>query len=266
MTSHESKPSLRLEDPRGTLYFVSDVHLGGSPPPEESVKRERLGALLARVEEEGASLYILGDLFDFWFEYRTVVPRVAAGVLAHLDALAGRGVPVSFLGGNHDWWLCDFLRRETTIRVLPDAVRVAAQGKTLHLVHGDGLGPGDTGYKVLKRVLRNGLAVRLFRWIHPDLGIPLALRSSGLSRHYTSERHVDVERLYTHVALPALRSGADAVLIGHHHVAAHLERPDGEMILMGDWFRRYTAARLRDGRLDLLGWPVDGSAVEPRRS
>jgi UDP-2,3-diacylglucosamine hydrolase len=259
-------PTVCVQDPSPVVYFVSDVHLGGSPPTDEAVKRERLDALFDRVEAEHGSLYVLGDLFDFWFGYRTVVPRAALGVLHRLDGLARSGSRVFFLGGNHDWWLCDFLRRETAVAVLTDGARVEAQGRHLTLVHGDGLGPGDTGYKLLKRVLRNRAAIGLFRWIHPDLGIPLALRSSGVSRHYTAERHVDVEGLYRHVGEPAFREGADAVLLGHHHVAVHLDRPEGEMLFLGDWFRQYTCARLAGGRLDLLAWPLDGSSAIPRRT
>jgi UDP-2,3-diacylglucosamine hydrolase len=248
-----------LQDPRAVLTFVSDIHLGGSPEPAEAVKRERFFALLDRVEREQGSLYVLGDLFDFWFEYRWVVPRTALSVLSRLDALARAGSPVRFLAGNHDFWLADFLRRETAIEVLDDGARVEAQGRSIFLFHGDGRGPGDLGYKILKRVIRNPAAIGFFRWVHPDLGIPFALWTSGTSRHYTAEKHVDVESLYRHVGVPALGEGADAVLIGHHHVARHLKRPEGEMLFLGDWFRQYTCARLSEGRLQLLRWPLDAA-------
>jgi UDP-2,3-diacylglucosamine hydrolase len=247
----------RLDDPSPVLYFVSDVHLGGSPEAEERTKRERLFALFDRVGEERGSLYVLGDLFEFWFEYRWVVPRTALPVLHRLDALARGGTPVRFLAGNHDYWMADFLRKETAVEVLEDGSRVDAQDRRLRLFHGDGRGPGDSGYKILKRVLRNPVAIRLFRWLHPDLGIPLALRTSGVSRHHTEEKRVDVEGLYHRLGIPALREGCDAVLLGHHHVARHLRRPEGEMLFLGDWFRRYTCARLREGRIDLLRWPLD---------
>jgi len=242
-------------DDRAVVYFVSDVHLGGSPPEEERRKRDRLDGLLDRVERDDASLYVLGDLFDFWFEYRTVVPRTALGLLARLDGMA-RARPVAYLGGNHDFWMRDFLARETRIEVLEDGVTLHAQGRRARLFHGDGLGPGDTGYKLLKRVLRNPLAVRLYRWIHPDLGIPLALKSSGVSRGHAGDRKVDVESLFRHVAEPEFRRDADAVLMGHHHVAVHLERAAGEMLILGDWFEKYTCVRLTAGKFSLLTWPL----------
>ena len=249
--------AMPLADPRLALTFVSDIHLGGSPESEEKVKRERFFALLDHVGKEGGSLYILGDLFDFWFEYRSVIPRAAVGAIARLDTLARSGSPVRFLGGNHDFWLADFLKRETAIEVLPDGTDVSAQGRVVRLFHGDGRGPGDHGYKMLKRVVRNPLAIGLFRWVHPDIGIPFALWTSGTSRHHTMDRAVDVENIYRHVGAPALGNGADAVLVGHHHVAHHLERPEGEMIFLGDWFRQFTCARLEGGQLALWRWPLE---------
>jgi UDP-2,3-diacylglucosamine hydrolase len=251
-----------LEDGHEIAWFVSDVHLGGSPPEEEQVTRERFTGLLDRAAADGASLYILGDLFDFWFEYRTVLPKSAFGILSRLAALAEGPLPVRLLLGNHDYWLGEFLRRETRIEVIPDGVTVEIQGRRARLVHGDGLGPGDHGYKVLKRVLRHPLAVRAFRWIHPDIGIRMGLGGSDVSRKYTALANVDTERLYTHVALPAFGEGVDALLMGHHHVALHWTREPGEFLMMGDWFRQYTCVRLSGGRFQLLSWPLDD--VPPR--
>jgi len=245
-----------LHDDAATVYFVSDVHLGGSAGPTESEKHVRLLALFERVRSEGASLYILGDLFDFWFTYRRVIPRAAFGVLARLETLARDGVPVRYLGGNHDFWMEGFLRHDTGVEVIPDRTRLEVQGKIVELAHGDGLGPGDTGYKILKKFLRNPVAIRVFRWIHPDLGIALGLRSSHVSRESTADHPVDVEALYRTVGLPALEDGADAFLMGHHHVPVHFSREAGDFLILGDWFRRYTCARLRGGTFELLQWPL----------
>jgi len=252
-------PSTPLHDSSSTLYFVSDIHLGGSPEPQETVKRNRFEALLDRVEAEGASLYILGDLFDFWFGYRTVIPRTAFPILARLQGMARAGTSIRFLGGNHDVWISEFLAGETDLEVIPDGVLLEAQGRQARLFHGDGLGSGDRGYKLLKRVSRHPLAIRLFRWLHPDLGIHLALRSSHVSRGHTSERGVDPERLFREVALPELQDPVDAVLMGHHHIDVHLRREAGEFLILGDWFSRFTCVRLHDGAFTLLTWPLDDS-------
>lgn len=256
MTVETQSPAPVRVDAHPVVYFVSDIHLGGSSPSGEATKRERFEALLDRVAAENGALYILGDLFDFWFEYRTVMPRTAFGILARIDSLARAGTPVHYLGGNHDFWIVDFLARETAIQVLPDGTTLQAQGRTARLFHGDGLGPGDTGYKVLKKILRNRVTISLFRWIHPDLGIPLALRSSGVSRDHTADLDVDVEGIYRTVAIPEFKAGAQAVLMGHHHVPVHLRRDEGELLILGDWFSRYTCVRLRDGAFELLTWPL----------
>ena len=243
--------------PSETVYFVSDAHLGGSSPDREAVKRERLHALLDRVEREETALLLLGDLFDFWFDYRTVIPKAAFGILARLDSMARRQ-PVHFLGGNHDFWMMDFLARETAVGVLADGALLECQGRRAVLYHGDGLGPGDRGYKVLKRVLRNPLAIWLFRWIHPDLGIRLGLHSSGVSRSATSTETLDADLLFRTVALPELRARADAVLMGHHHTPVHLTRPEGEFLILGDWFEHFSCVRLRGGKFEVLTWPLPG--------
>jgi UDP-2,3-diacylglucosamine hydrolase len=245
-----------IEDPHATIYFVSDVHLGGGDAQAESVKESRLHALFDRVVAEHGSLYILGDLFDFWFEYETVMPKTAFGILSRLDGLARSGHPVSYLGGNHDFWINDFLAKRTAVRVLEDATLLRAQGRNACLYHGDGMGPGDRGYKAVKPVLRHPLSIRLFRWIHPDLGIPFALRTSGVSRHHRADRFVDVEGLYSTVAVPELQNGADAVLMGHFHIPTHWNRAEGEMLILGDWFEHFTCVRLRDGKFELLAWPL----------
>jgi UDP-2,3-diacylglucosamine hydrolase len=255
MPSPSTQSTLSL--PEEDVWFVSDVHLGGSSPEAEEEKRARLLALLARVKAENASLFVLGDLFDFWFEYRTVIPRTAFGILAALDDLARATGRVYYLGGNHDSWLCDFLEKETSIQVLPDGTVAEVQGRRAWLAHGDGLGPGDTGYKILKKLIRNPLAIKAFRWIHPDIGIPLALSSSHVSRESTADHAVDVDALYRNVARPVLGAGADAVLLGHHHVAEHRKEPEGEFLILGDWFRTYSCARLREGKFSLLHWPLD---------
>jgi UDP-2,3-diacylglucosamine hydrolase len=248
--------SNNLRDDAPVVYFVSDVHLGGSQGTAETEKQTRFQGLLQRVRSEKASLYVLGDLFDFWFTYRRVIPRAGFGILARLEAMAGDGADIRYLGGNHDFWIEGFLREDTRIEVIPDHTRILAQGKVIELAHGDGLGPGDTGYKILKRVLRNRAAISLFRWVHPDLGIPLGLRSSHVSRESTADHPVDTEALYRHVGLPALADGADAFLMGHHHVAVHISRDSGDFMILGDWFRQYTCARLREGKLEMLRWPL----------
>ena len=148
-----------------------------APPVDPSDPAEGRLRLFDAVLSERAALYVGGDLFDFWFEYGHTVPKRYIGVLQKLGELRRAGLPVTYVGGNHDFWIGDYLRRELDVTFTDEPLPITLQGRRILLAHGDGLGPGDHGYKFLKRVLRNGLARWLFRWIHPDLGIPLATAS-----------------------------------------------------------------------------------------
>ena len=244
-----------IQDDHKVIYFVSDIHLGSTTGPRESEKRDRLQALLDQVERDQASLYCLGDLFDFWFEYKRAIPNTAFRELSRLDTLARNGNPVTFLGGNHDFWIEPFLRRETAIRVITDGTVLHAQGRRAWLTHGDGLGSGDTGYKILKKVTRNKTAIRLFRWLHPDAGIGLALSTSHSSRKAHRDFVVDTDKMYREVVAPRLAKDADVLLMGHHHLPFHQQETGREWMILGNWFQDYTCAKLVDGQFTQLRWP-----------
>lgn len=244
---------------RSHLTFVSDIHFGSSG--ENPRKYARFQALVDHVAEAGGALYILGDLFDFGFPYRHTVPKPAVPVLGMLAELIRRGSPVFFLGGNHDHWMLPYLEQETDIQILPEGAVVEAQGKRLVLLHGDGLGPGDTGYKILKKVLRHPAAIAVFRQLHPDAGVALGIRSSHVSRESSTEHPVDTDLLYRHVALPRLQAGADFVLMGHHHVLHREEHGEGTFVILGDGFKQFTCAQLIDGLFTLGAWPGQDPAA-----
>ncbi len=161
--------------PSKPVFIVSDVHLGAVPPATEAAFRR----WLLHVKESASRLVINGDLFDFWFEYRRVVPGEHVRVLALLADLGDSGVPVLMLGGNHDWWGGRYLRERIGIDFRRDPVRLTLQGRSVLFAHGDGLGTGDLGYRLLRRTLRSRWAYSLFRSLHPDLGAWLARRVSG---------------------------------------------------------------------------------------
>ena len=156
----------------GPVYFIADAHLGSSADPAADEPRlARLVPFLRRVRDRGAEhLYIVGDLFDFWFEYRSVVSRRAFPVVCALRRLVDAGVEVTWMGGNHDYWLGDFLRDEVGLRVMRVPLEVTLEGRRILLIHGDGLaGRQDRGYRVLRAVIRAPLSESLFRLIHPVL-------------------------------------------------------------------------------------------------
>lgn len=237
---------------QGCAYFLADAHLGQGPP-ESNLARERdLLAMFDRVAAEGAALYVVGDLFDFWFEYGHAIPKQFVSVLAGLGSLVRHGVPVTYLGGNHDFWIGDYLRRELGVAFTDQPLHLALQGRRLFLAHGDGLGPGDHGYKLLKGVLRNPAARFLFRWIHPDVGIPIAAATSHTSRHHAPRPRRTEEELRTMLAAPRYAEGFDAVLLAHLHRPIHHREAGRDFIVLGDWIERRTVAKLEGGVFSLF--------------
>jgi UDP-2,3-diacylglucosamine hydrolase len=169
---------------------------------------------------------------------------------------------VAYLGGNHDFWVGSFLRDELGIEVFDGPITLPLQGRTVHLAHGDGLGPGDTGYKVLKRVLRHRLAIAGYRSLHPDIGIPLAHRFSAFSRKYTEPRAVLLPKILRDVAAPRLRDGVTAMVMGHVHYPAHFRGDGRDFLIIGDWIENFTYVRMEKGEFFLCR--LDGNDQETR--
>jgi UDP-2,3-diacylglucosamine hydrolase len=240
-------------------YFFSDVHLGGHAPELERVKRERLLAFLDLVQSHGRSLFCLGDLFDFWFEYETAIPSRYFAVLRRLQELSESGVRLHFLGGNHDFWVRrgerpGFLEREIGFNVLENGAEVHAGGLRILLFHGDGFGTHDRGYRLLKRLLRNRAAIEAFRWVHPDLArrigwlVAEASRFSARSGPKPQTVH-SLCRFATE--LLSSRPEIDAVLAGHTHLPEEVPAGRGRYLNLGDWIRNATYAVVEDGVLSL---------------
>ncbi|NOT34543.1 MAG: UDP-2,3-diacylglucosamine diphosphatase [Candidatus Eisenbacteria bacterium] len=233
------------------VYFLSDAHLGVDPEPVEAPRRARLHAFLKSLSGRAQALYIVGDLFDFWFEYGTAIPRRHFGTLRVLAELKESGVEIHYLNGNHDFWLGPFLSQELGVRTYDGAVTLETQGRRVWMHHGDGLVGGDLGYRALKRLVRHPVSIELYRLLHPDLGIPLAHWVSNGSRRSRPDRPPDVERLWREIALPRFEAGFDTVMIGHFHQA--IERRDGSraFFVLGDWMEHFTFVKLEGGELEL---------------
>jgi UDP-2,3-diacylglucosamine hydrolase len=241
--------------PDRATYFLSDAHLGAASPELEAAREARLHGFLDSLAGTASALYIVGDLFDFWFEYATVIPRRYFGTLARLRRLREAGVEVVYLNGNHDFWLGEFMHETLDLRTHDGPLSLDLPGHRVWLHHGDGLIGGDHGYKLLKRLLRSPACIRLYQGLHPDLGIPLARRVSHWSRGSREERAFDPERLWTEIALPRFAAGYDTVMIGHFHQV--YERRDGgrQFFVLGDWIRHFTYVVFRGGQFQLEVWP-----------
>jgi UDP-2,3-diacylglucosamine hydrolase len=235
----------------GPAYFISDAHLG-TPLPGYEQREEEILCFLREVRGSASHLFILGDLFDFWIEYTHAIRPVYFPVLHELRLLIEHGTSVHYMAGNHDFALGSFLADIVGIVIHPDHFDTVVQGKRLHLYHGDGLLRRDVGYRVLRRVLRNPLNQRLYKLLHPNLGVPLACLFSRSSRHFmeVSNRKVELGE-YRHWARGRLEAGSDIVVLGHtHHPELH--DFDGRFYCnTGEWIRQYTYGRMEDGRITL---------------
>jgi UDP-2,3-diacylglucosamine hydrolase len=168
------------------IYFLSDFHLG-VPDPASSLEREkRIVQFLDGIKNEAEQIFIVGDMFDFWFEYSTVVPKGYVRILGKLAEITDSGVPIHFFVGNHDMWMKDYFRTELNIPVYYEPQTFELHGKRFYIGHGDGLGPGDKGYKFLKKIFRNKVCQWLFGVMPPAIGMGLANFFSRQSRTFAS--------------------------------------------------------------------------------
>jgi UDP-2,3-diacylglucosamine hydrolase len=249
----------------GPVYFIADAHLGSSADPAADEPRlARLVPFLRRVRDRGAEhLYIVGDLFDFWFEYLHVMPWRHARILAEIRGVVDAGVPVTFLGGNHDWWAGRALEEVAGLAVHRGALSVRHQGRRVYLHHGDGLASGsDAGYLVLRAVLRNRWVVGLLRLVHPDLAYALGHRVSKFSRTHLTSCSFHVAPALAAFVDARLAEGHDAVAIGHLHARYSERRPGGgRFFVLGDWMSIFCALRLEDGSFTWEDWS-SGAGVD----
>jgi UDP-2,3-diacylglucosamine hydrolase len=248
------------------IYLASDVHLGAAPP---ETGKAFLGWLEA-AGSEASKVVINGDLFDFWFEYKSAIPRGHTRVLGALASLVDSGVPVLMMGGNHDWWGGDFLTGEIGVQFFREPTVLDLAGKKTLLAHGDGLGSGDLGYRILKLVLRGSLTRHAFRWLHPDLGAGLARRVSKTPVRTGDPSPKQLARYKFLEEWAASRLSADRelslVALGHTHMPVLKEvRPGRYYLNSGDWLVNQSYAVLSEGDPPaLLDWR-DRSSSEAHR-
>lgn len=234
------------------IYFISDAHLGFGTKEEEQIKELRLQQLFDTIYQYGSHLYIVGDLFDFWYEYKTVIPKGHHRILNALDRLRQHGVGIDYLAGNHDFAIGNFFEKDLQIKTWKDEVRVELFNKKFYLSHGDGLAIKDNGYRILKKILRNRFSRWCFRWIHPDLGIRLAHLTSHTSRDYTANKDYGEKDGMRMEATKKIAEGFDYVIMGHQHRPIIEQINDGTYINLGDWMHHFTYATFDGSQMKLI--------------
>jgi len=240
-------------------YVLSDAHLGFAP---REVERAVI-SFLRHVATHGRALVINGDLFEFWFEWRTVIPRRGFRTLAALADVVDAGVQVVMIAGNHDCWGGDVLRRDVGVDYVFGPWRDAIGPWRTHIEHGDGLRPAeDKRYRLVRRLLRNSLAIRSFRWLHPDLATPLANNSSHASRNYAA-RDGGRGLLAAASRVESAESELDLIVFGHSHVPTIEQLPGGTLYANpGSWLDAPTFLHITDERIALRHWTGSAESAD----
>jgi UDP-2,3-diacylglucosamine hydrolase len=244
--------------PDKKIYFLSDFHLGAPDHASSLVREKKIVAFLEAIRHDAAVIFIVGDMFDFWYEYRTVVPRGYVRLLGKLAELTDAGIPIHFWVGNHDMWMHNYFQQELNIPVYFEPRPFEFNGKQFLIGHGDGLGPGDHGYKMLKKIFRNPVCQWLFGILPPYIGMGIANWSSRKSRAVTGnidEQYFGEkgEWLITYCKEVLAQQHYDYLIFGHRHLPIDFTFAAGSRYInLGDWIRYYTYAVFDGQRLQLL--------------
>lgn len=239
------------------IYFASDNHLG-LPNYTTSLEREKkFVRWLESIKKDAEAIFLLGDLFDFWYEYKKVVPKGFVRVLGKLAELTDSGIKVYFFVGNHDMWMSDYFEKELAILVFKTPQNFSINGKIFHLGHGDGIGPSDKGYKFLKKIFTNKILNIMFRWIHPDIGVRLGQYLSLNNKLISGKNEVkylgqEKEWLIQYSLLYNKKHPTDYFIFGHRHLPIIKPLSDKvTYINLGDWISHFTYVTFEGKTLSL---------------
>jgi len=252
------------------IFFASDFHLG-VPNYKESLEREKkIVRWLNHIEPEAAEIFLVGDIFDFWFEYKQAIPKGFVRLQGKIAELTDKGIPVHVFTGNHDMWIFDYLPQELGVELYRDPIEREFFGKKVFIGHGIGhgvgLGPGDKGYKFLKKIFRNRFCQWAFARLHPNFGIWLANKSSKTSRAATGMKDEkfhgkENEWLYLFCEEELKKKQVDLFIFGHRHLP--IDIPVGQnsrYINLGDWLNYSTFLEIGPDHVALKSW--DGNEAK----
>jgi UDP-2,3-diacylglucosamine hydrolase len=240
-----------------SYLFISDIHLGLKSKEIENKKERVLVKFLEYAKDEAKELFIVGDLFDYWFEYKRVYQKGFFRTLTALQDITEAGVKIHYFIGNHDFMHKDFFEKEIGAVMYDDPVDRVLNGKKFFIGHGDGMVKNDTGYNILKKILRNKVLQRLYSLVHPDLGIALASGTSKSSREYTSKKnHSKTDGLYDAACLK-IDEGYDYVIFGHLHQRQFEKYRHGVYINLGSWLDAPCYGIFNDNKFEIVNLSYD---------
>ena len=239
------------------IYFLSDAHLGSLAIPHGRMQERRLVRFLDEIKPTAEAIYLLGDMFDFWYEYRHAVPKGYTRFLGKLSELTDSGVEVHYFTGNHDIWAYDYLEKECGVIIHRKPLTLDLYGKTFFLAHGDGMGDPDKSFKIIRYIFHNKICQKLFTWLHPDLSIAFGLQ---WAKHSRIKHDLNGEPAYMgedkeHLVLfakqyIATHPNIDYFIFGHRHIELDLVLPvNSRVVILGDWISQFTYAVFDGERL-----------------
>ena len=230
------------------IYFSSDNHLGAPNHKNSLVREKRFIRWLDSIKEDASAIFLLGDLFDFWFEYKKVVPKGFVRILGKLAEISDAGIPLYFFAGNHDMWMDGYFENELNIQVFDKPKKFIINKKHFLIGHGDGLGPGDKGFKRMKKVFKNSFSKFLFRWIHPDIGVRFAQYLSTKNKLLSGTDDIEYkgeenEWLVQYCKKIILKEKFDFFVFGHRHLPLDINiSQSSRYINLGDWISYFSYA------------------------
>ena len=240
----------------GKIFFASDFHLGlktGSPPLD---RERKVVGWLNTIAPEADEIYLIGDIFDFWWEYKLVVPRGFTRFLGAVAEITDAGTPVHFFSGNHDMWVSDYLKKECGVIIHTNPLTASFNGKKFHIAHGEGLGTRNYAYKSLLKIFRNKPLRVLFSALHPSIGVSIGHRWSlssrlgkGISKEFLGE---DKEDLIRYAMSFSADDKIDFFVFGHRHLAMTYKlKNNAEIFFLGDWIKHSSFAEWDGNNLTL---------------
>lgn len=243
--------------PNKKIYFASDQHFGAPNPAESKIREEKFIRWLDEIKKDAQVLFLMGDLFDFWHEWKFVVPKGFVRVLGKIAELRDAGISIYFFVGNHDLWMKDYFEKELGCTVYFDKQYFIIDDTEFLLAHGDGLGPGDKGYKRMKKLFTNPLAQWAFRWLHPDIAMKIAIYFSTKNKMISGVKDMkflgeDKEFLILYCKEKLKTEKIDYFIFGHRHLpmVLPLQNETSTYVNLGDWIS-YFSYGVFDGKFEL---------------